>query len=634
MLTSVSVGSGRESAAAVTAALGLDFAATPWEYRDADDAQAWQHGAAVDQRWWGTYLMHTRSLAEARALLPLLRSEGKAQRFVLVISSHVPPAAGESWTSRGLKSKAQAAPCLIPGIGFAVVVGGSKWVGVHAAASAALDTASATDSSLALGGLRAGVLEPADRDWLAGDPLASLLTPELKQPEPDDIYAVDAVVGRQVTLAATSGRATPPVWTPGPLDLPPVDVAVINPSGFRPYPAAGTLALTRADLPPTGNLGEPELRHLRDRSYVTVNGADFHGLERPLARRLTQLAVAGVPLLTSNVPPRVEAMVGAPLTDLMARFDAGDPLVLREAKSIDLRRAAFEAYAPIPRWNTVLGALNRLPRPDAQVSILLATRRPNKVAAALAQAAAQSWDALEVVLVLHGFDRDVPEVKRAIEAYPGRLKVLSVPAPTIFGDVLNAGTALASGDYVTKMDDDDWYGRNHVKDLVHAAIYSGADLVGSQVEFVYLESLDITTRRPPAGEQYSDHVAGGTMMLRRDTLNRLGGWRPVHRAVDRCLLQAVQAAGGLVYRTHGQNYLMHRHSAADTHGGHTWNPEDSIFLQSVAEQWDGFSPPPQIEGARDGGSPGRDPALQSFFAQAPTAQRPTAPSHNNPEKVY
>ena len=88
------------------------------------------------------------------------------------------------------------------------------------------------------------------------------------------------------------------------------------------------------------------------------------------------------------------------------------------------------------------------------------------------------------------------------------------------------------------------------------------------------------------------------MMLGRDELRQLGGWRPVHRAVDRCLLQAVQAAGGLIYRTHGQNYMMHRHSEADSHGGHTWNPGDSIFLQSVAEQWDGFRPPPQIGASR------------------------------------
>jgi len=112
-------------------------------------------------------------------------------------------------------------------------------------------------------------------------------------------------------------------------------------------------------------------------------------------------------------------------------------------------------------------------------------------------------------------------------------------------------------------------------------------------------------------------------MIGREELRQLGGWRPVHRAVDRCLLQAVQAAGGLIYRSHGQNYMMQRHSGADAHGGHTWNPEDSIFLQSVAEQWDGFRPPPQI-GPVPGalgtpGTPGgtRNEDMRSHFARVP-----------------
>jgi len=251
------------------------------------------------------------------------------------------------------------------------------------------------------------------------------------------------------------------------------------------------------------------------------------------------------------------------------------------------------------------------------VSVVLATRRPEKLASALEQLACQSWEAVEVVVVLHGFDPDLPEVRRAVEAYPGELQVRSVPADMIFGDVLNAGVSAAGGDLICKMDDDDWYGPHHLRDLVHAKDFSGAILVGAQVEFVYLESLDITTRRPPLGEQYSDHVAGGTMMLGRDELRQLGGWRPVHRAVDRCLLQAVQAAGGLIYRSHGQNYVMQRHSGADSHGGHTWNPEDSIFLQSVAEQWDGFQPPPQIGPVSDRPAGARLDVLRSHFARVP-----------------
>jgi hypothetical protein len=604
-IKSVLVSSTDNSMAELALDLGLDYARTDWEHRDPRTWAGWQHAVSADQLWWANYVVRAESLAHARALLPLFRSEGRAQRFVLVIPGFFPASDLPVWTPRSLQVKAGTSALTVPGLGFAVVVEGGKWVHVHAAALAALGCCAPNAPRPVLGGLRVGITEPGDSDWLAGDALASLMTEQLLNPEPDDIYSVDVLVGpgeltRQLSeqTADNPGRVTPPVWTPPGTVLPPVDTAVVSPMGFLPYAEKPTRALDPGELGRGGELSETALTALRPHEYLEVDGTRFGSLDWPLARRLSQLAVAGVPLLARDLAPAVRSLLGDRLVHCIQAFDAGDPAVVRESKSIELRRTALDLYSPKAVWNTLLGQLGKPQFPVPSVSVVLATRRPEKLASALGQLARQSWDALEVVVVLHGFAADLPEVRRAVEAYPGDLQLRSVPADMIFGEVLNTGVRAASGDLVCKMDDDDWYGPHHLRDLVHAKDFSGATLVGAQVEFVYLESLDITTRRPPLGEQYSDHVAGGTMMLGRDELRQLGGWRPVHRAVDRCLLQAVQAAGGLIYRSHGQNYMMQRHSGADSHGGHTWNPDDSIFLQSVAEQWDGFRPPPQLSVVR------------------------------------
>ncbi len=611
-IKSVAVGSAAYPMAKLALDLGLDYARTDWEHRDPTAATDWEHGVPAEQLWWDSYVVQAESLAEARGLLPLFRSEGRAHRFVLVIRGLFPADELPVWTPRSLQAKAGTSALTVPGLGLAVVVEGGKWVNVHAAALAALRCASPANRPPVLGGLRVGFTEPADLAWLAGDTLGSFMTEALLQPEPDDIYPVDVLVGdSKLTqqlgghIPAHPGRVAPPVWTPPVTALPPVDTAVVSPMGFLPYPEKPARPLEPFELA-GGVLHESELAALRPHDYVEVDGARFGGLDGELARRLSQLAVAGVPLLARNLAAQVRTLLGDQLLEHLDAFDAADPPVLRESKSIGLRRTALDLYSPKAVWNAVLGGLGKPLLPLPSVSVVLATRRPEKLASALEQLARQSWKSLEVVVVLHGFDGDLPEVRRAVQTYPGVLLVRSVPADMIFGEVLNVGVNAASGDLICKMDDDDWYGPHHLRDLVHAKDYSGATLVGSQVEFVYLESLDITTRRPPLGEQYSDHVAGGTMMLGRDELRQLGGWRPVHRAVDRCLLQAVQAAGGLIYRSHGQNYMMHRHSGADSHGGHTWNPEDSTFLQSVAEQWDGFRPPPQISAEKTAkGDPGR-----------------------------
>ncbi|HEX9226555.1 MAG TPA: glycosyltransferase, partial [Arthrobacter sp.] len=503
-IKSVAVGSAQHPMAQLALDLGLDYARTDWELRDPRTASGWQHAVPGDQLWWDNYVVQAASLAEARALLPLFRSEGRAQRFVLVIRGFFPADDLPVWTPRSLQIKAETSALTVPGLGIAVVVEGGKWVNVHAAALAALGCCAPAAPRPVLGGLRVGITDPADSAWLAGDALGSFMTEQLLRPEPDDIYPVDVLIGRgehvqQLSdqVVAHPGRATPPVWTPPGTVLPPVDTAVISPMGFLPYPEKPARALEPGELGVGEDLNEADLAALRPHDYLEVDGASFGGLDWALARRLSQLAVAGVPLLTRDLSAPVQSLLGDQLVDRIQAFDAVDPPVLRESKSIELRRTALDLHSPKATWNALLGQLRKPLLPVPSVSVVLATRRPEKLASALDQLARQSWESLEVVVLLHGFDADLPEVRRAIEAYPGELQLRSVPAGMIFGEVLNAGLRAASGDLVCKMDDDDWYGPHHLRDLVHAKDFSGATLVGAQVEFVYLDSLDITTRRPP-----------------------------------------------------------------------------------------------------------------------------------------
>jgi hypothetical protein len=102
----------------------------------------------------------------------------------------------------------------------------------------------------------------------------------------------------------------------------------------------------------------------------------------------------------------------------------------------------------------------------------------------------------------------------------------------------------------------------------------------------------VTVRRRDATESYRPIVAGGTMMLSRDALASVGGFRPMRRHVDAGLLSAVRAAGGSVYRTHGHGYLLRRGST-----GHTWDPGLPYFVSRsrTDEQWRGFRPSPLLE---------------------------------------
>ncbi|MFD0887127.1 glycosyltransferase, partial [Streptosporangium algeriense] len=286
-------------------------------------------------------------------------------------------------------------------------------------------------------------------------------------------------------------------------------------------------------------------------------------------------------------------LLGAELADLLDGFtvsrltDALD----REQYSVRLRRCALDLHGVEGRWRALATARGlRAPGPRT-VSVLLCTRRPDMVGFALRQAGRQRGPEVEVVLTLHGFQADHPDVAAAVSAHKGTITVVEADARMVFGEALNQAAERASGAWLTKMDDDDWYGPGHLSDLLLAQRYSGADLVGSAPEFVHLERIGVTVRRDMATELYTGIVAGGTMLLSRAAFDDVGGFRPIPRTVDGQLLQSVTAAGGRVYRTHGLNYVLRRREAA----GHTWQEPINAFLRSFRRQWRGFHANPLME---------------------------------------
>lgn len=286
------------------------------------------------------------------------------------------------------------------------------------------------------------------------------------------------------------------------------------------------------------------------------------------ATAVLDLAAAGVPLV-GTAPPGLPAPVA---TALAAQADLTDALA-REEHSLVLRRAALDLVLPA--------------RPS--VSVLLATRRPEMLEHALAQVARQRDVDLELVLAPHGFDPGPLAFERPLTVVPQT-------ADTLFGDVLGAAAAAASGEVVLKMDDDDWYAPDVVADLLRARAYSGAELVGMPAEFHYLTEQDVTVRRGHTSEHHASFVAGGTMLVDRAVLAEVGGFRPVRKYVDAQLLAAIAAAGGSTYRTHGLGYVLRRNPS-----GHTWQADLDYLLDPsrVAEVRPGFAPSRLLELPRD-----------------------------------
>ncbi|MEU7001276.1 glycosyltransferase family A protein [Nonomuraea sp. NPDC046570] len=382
--------------------------------------------------------------------------------------------------------------------------------------------------------------------------------------------------------------------------VPPVDERLVNPQGFVTTPSRGLARLCEdagrwsvvLDGKPlvtfanSGGVTDADVARLRQVRGVTIDWQHAHSGPLAAVRVLAGLAAAGVPLVADAVP-RWAGALGGRLTELLTTpVDLADDL-RREEHSIRLRREALRTHGVAARWEQ-LGAPAPVP---PLTSVLLATRRADMVGFALDQVSRQRGAQLEVILALHGVPRGHPDVAAAIAAFDRPLTVYEAERTAVFGEVLNDAAGRASGSFLLKMDDDDWYGPDFLSDLLLAHSYSGAQVVGTVPEFVYLASIGVTVHRRQITEQITSFVAGGTILVERSAFQAVGGFRPLPRSVDTQFQEALQAAGGQIYRTHGLGYILRRGAAAN----HTWQEPIGTFLQRNRRQWRGFQPSALME---------------------------------------
>ena len=374
------------------------------------------------------------------------------------------------------------------------------------------------------------------------------------------------------------------------LSVPAFDPAVHNPVGWvrEVEPRAAALGPPGL-LPPAVRahraVAADDLDALRHCHHVEDVSA-FHGGAAERAGTLVRLAARGTPVSLADRDPALEALLGVELHALMLDPVPFAGAAAREAASIGMRRAALRAHSLGARARQLCAAACVDPPELPLVSVLLATRRPGRLAAAVANVARQRYPHLELVLALHGPGFGEAAVARACAGFAHPPTVLRIGAQQPLGAVLAAATDAAAGPLLAKMDDDDVYGPEHLWDLVLAHEYSGAALVGKFPATVYLACSDRTVRqRRVRSECWSRSITGGAMLVARAALERAGGWRPVRRHVDAALVDDVARAGGGVYRTHDAGYVLVRHG-----GGHTWEADDAEFLAGAEAVEPGWCP--------------------------------------------
>ncbi|WP_380165938.1 glycosyltransferase [Jannaschia sp. R86511] len=308
---------------------------------------------------------------------------------------------------------------------------------------------------------------------------------------------------------------------------------------------------------------------------------------------LVEASMAGTPLVLDEASMALLPPDLAPLHTLATDadevgFDTAARLWQRELadrEGLVAARAARAGHTLGHRVDSILEATTgHRPVRDRSVSVVVPTNRAHElptVADNLARQHETTLGNVELVLVLHGLDVDDDTV-RAMFAETGlsQLVVLRADASLTLGACLNLGVEAASGRWIAKLDDDNYYGRHYLTDLLDAFGYSGAQVVGKWAHYVWLRSSGAVILRS-ASSQYRDErlVQGGSIIVDGDLLRRLR-FSDIPRAVDTDLLNRVRDEGARTFSADRFNFVSIR--GVDRFA-HTWPIAETALMNRAGD---------------------------------------------------
>ena len=219
------------------------------------------------------------------------------------------------------------------------------------------------------------------------------------------------------------------------------------------------------------------------------------------------------------------------------------------------------------------------------VSIITCTRRPNMIDRIVENMTRQNHPNCELILMLQDFsDAQRNELLVKLKSKPSNLTRIEVivndSQDITLGERFNHAATHAKGEYIAKMDDDDFYFEHYLSDMLIPFTFGDYGMVGKKELFMYLSgSNKLVKRFPGMKHRVVDFVAGPTFLVKKKVFDRVK-FEPRNTGEDSSFIKNIQAAGYKIYATDPFNFIQFRADPIK----HTWGISDEEILQGKHTQ--------------------------------------------------
>lgn len=250
----------------------------------------------------------------------------------------------------------------------------------------------------------------------------------------------------------------------------------------------------------------------------------------------------------------------------------------RDKLSLLGQRKVFEYHTYKHRLNVILdkiGLDNDIDQ-DLGVSVITCSNRKDSLNNILDNYKNQTYPKKELIIIINNNDislqdwMDIVRNREDITIYKLREEVS-------LGNCLNYAIANSKYDYISKFDDDDYYGPNYLKDSINAFKYTDAAIVGKQTIYSYIERThSLVLRFPNHENSYTDYVAGSTITFKKEIFSKVK-FKNLNQSEDTNFLINALEAGFKIYSLDRFNHVVSRRSNLESH---TWKISETNFIKN------------------------------------------------------
>lgn len=179
----------------------------------------------------------------------------------------------------------------------------------------------------------------------------------------------------------------------------------------------------------------------------------------------------------------------------------------------------------------------------------------------------QSHKNKQMIIILNKDDMDINQWKKRASKYPkNKIRVYQLPQRYKLGKCLNYAISKAKGGIITKFDDDDYYGRNYLKESVLALKKNKGSIIGKTTAFLYFEEKNaLMVFRAGSENKRTRSVKGGTLLFKKTLWKKVKF--PENRFVgtDSEWIRRCRIRGYKVFSVSKKNYVCIRRRDISSH---------------------------------------------------------------------